>query len=278
MRAFGKLILLGEHTVVYGVPALVAGIELGVSCSLTLGGERRSLTLLGRDCEGGELAQAFEALLDEGGAPARLHAAVAGDLPPGMGLGFSAAAGVAIARAVEAIHRPSPTGGKPDDARVQARATAWERVFHGNPSGVDVAAAMYGSVSRFCKGEPMVRVHVEKPLTIAVGLTGTSSSTKRMVSGVARLKERKPELVQRSLDAVRALVDNAISAVQHGDHIALGELMDLNQMVLAGFDGVDGDHRDPCGRRARGGRARCEADGRGWWRRGRRAVRRRGGR
>src|SRR5688572_28076712 len=102
--AYGKLILLGEHAVVYGVPALVLGIGLRCDASAREGGEGRTLSLLDRvtaaDSAGDELARAFAALLDEGGAPAALRVEVRGDLPPGVGLGFSAAAAVAAARAV----------------------------------------------------------------------------------------------------------------------------------------------------------------------------------
>jgi mevalonate kinase len=231
-RACGKLILLGEHAVVYGVPALVLGIGLGVTARAREA-DGRSLELLGRGCDPEEeTGRAFAALLDEGGAPTarpNLEVRVEGDLPPGVGLGFSAAAAVAIARAVEDLSSSST------DDRVRARATAWERVFHGNPSGVDVAAAMHGGCIRFARVDGIRRVDVRVPLTLCVGLTGTRSSTREMVEGVARLSETNPELHRRSLEGIRSLVENAISAVEAGDVTALGELMNLNQMLLAGL-------------------------------------------
>jgi mevalonate kinase len=232
-RAFGKLILLGEHVVVYGAPALVAGIGLGVEAEASAGGDGQQLELLGRtraaDPSGDDLSRAFAALLADGGAPKALHVRASGNLPPGMGLGFSAAAGVAIARAVEGLN------GDVDESRVRSRATAWETVFHGNPSGVDVAAAMRGGCTRFTKADGVSKVLVKEPLLLCVGLTGSGASTREMVEGVADLKRRKPELVERSIDGGAALVENAISAVEAGDHRALGELMNLNQMILAGL-------------------------------------------
>lgn len=232
-HACGKMILLGEHAVVYGVPALVLGIGLGVSARARLAGMKgdgRRLRLLGRLCEPDEeTGRAFAALLDEGGAPDNVEVRVEGDLPPGVGLGFSAAAAVAIARAVEDLSSSS------SDDRVRARATAWERVFHGNPSGVDVAAAMHGGCIRFSRIDGIRRVDVRVPLTLCVGLTGTRSSTREMVEGVARLSETNPELHRRSLEGIRSLVENAISAVEARDVTALGELMNLNQMLLAGL-------------------------------------------
>ncbi len=233
--AYGKLILLGEHAVVYGSPALVLGVDLRCDATVEVGGNGRYLRLLDRHCDAAspdELARAFSALLDEGGAPENLTVHVSGDLPPGVGLGFSAAAAVAAARAVGALV------GDASDEAVRARATAWERVFHGNPSGVDVAAAMHGGCTRFQRvgGDVEVRrVPVAKPLSLCVGLTGTRSSTKEMVEGLAALRERRMDMVDRSVEGIAALVENAVTAVREGDLVALGELMQMNQMLLGGL-------------------------------------------
>jgi mevalonate kinase len=230
--ARGKLILLGEHVVVHGAPALVAGIALEVRAHARTAGAGRSLQLYDVRTRAGdddELARAFAALLEEGGAPSDLEVRLEGELLPGVGLGFSAAAAVAIARAVEDL------AGRRDGERVRARAMAWERVFHGNPSGVDVAAAMRGGATRFTRAEGARSVRVAAPLWLAVGLTGTRSSTREMVEGVAEIGRQKPELLERSVEGVAALVENAVGAVEAGDVRALGDLMNLNQMILAGL-------------------------------------------
>ena len=56
-----------------------------------------------------------------------------------------------------------------------------------------------------------------------------------MVDAVARLKERRPEVVAKAFDGVRSLVSNARLAIEAGDRVALGKLMDLNQMLLGGL-------------------------------------------
>jgi mevalonate kinase len=234
-RAFGKLILLGEHAVVYGVPALVGGVALQLTAEARLAAGRSTLTLLSHRCEADpasddELSRAFAALLAHGAATPPVAVEVSGELPPGVGLGFSAAAAVAIARAVEAL-----AAERVELESVRARAMAWEGVYHGNPSGVDVAAAMHGGCLRFVRGEGIRSIRVGAPLTLAVGLTGTRSSTKEMVEGVARLRVAQPEVFERSLAGIRSLVERAVGAVEDGDVKALGELMDMNQMILAGM-------------------------------------------
>jgi mevalonate kinase len=235
--ACGKVILLGEHAVVYGVPALAVGIDRGARArAVALGSGPSRLHVRGWDITvrddqtDHDLARAFRALLDSaqslGPALEPQSVEVDASLPPGGGLGCSAAIGVAIARAV-APHADSET--------IQAHATAWEKVFHGNPSGIDAAVAARGGCVLYRRGEPIEPVRVRGPLQLCIGNTGVPSSTKSMVEGVARLRERRRDLVDKSFEGVRALVQNARLAIEAGDRVALGRLMDLNQMLLSGL-------------------------------------------
>jgi mevalonate kinase len=112
---------------------------------------------------------------------------------------------------------------------------AWEQVFHGNPSGIDAALSARGGCFVFRKGTPLEPVRLRSPLYLCIGNTGATSSTKTMVDAVARLRERKPELVDQTFEAIRVLVSNARLAIEAGDRTALGRLMDLNQMLLSGL-------------------------------------------
>ncbi|WP_437617072.1 mevalonate kinase [Sorangium sp. So ce834] len=244
-RASGKVILLGEHAVVYGAPALAAGIERGARARATRapGGARASALRLGDREHGaapaeGDVARAFAALLEAlpGAGPVRVEAE--SDLPPGGGLGSSAALGVAIARAVAALARAQAEAGAPGAftaAAEVAAAAAWERVFHGNPSGIDTAAAARGGCFRFTRAHGATALAPRDDLWLCVGSTGVPSSTRSMVELVAKLFERKPTLAETSIAGIAALVENAALAIEAGDAIGLGRLMDLNQMLLAGM-------------------------------------------
>src|SRR4051812_18450842 len=134
--ACGKVILLGEHAVVYGVPAIVLGIDRGATAEAVASearaghAARSELTLgaTGRVTEDGEtdVARAFSALLRTCQVTRPVRVEVVTELPAGAGLGCSAALGVAIVRALDAWENRPPAPAS-DAAE---RAMAWEKVFH----------------------------------------------------------------------------------------------------------------------------------------------------
>lgn len=239
-HASGKVILLGEHAVVYGVPGLAAGIERGARATARLAPSGRGsfLRLGGSEyrahASGSDLERAFAALVGESEGDVDVDAEA--ELPPGGGLGCSAALAVAIAKSVLAARhgRAFSVDSDADRHAVLSRASAWEAIFHGNPSGIDTAAAAGGGCLRFDRGIGPSSIAAPHDLWLAVGYSGRGASTKEMVSGLARLFERKPETADKFLGAVRSLVENAILAIASGDGAGLGKLMDLNQMLLAG--------------------------------------------
>jgi mevalonate kinase len=235
-RASGKVILLGEHAVVYGVPAIVAGIAAGARARAV---RLRNAGEVSYICIGGHIRAATDDGTDVGRALAAVIARcevepvrvdVQTDLPPGAGLGCSAAIGVAIVRALDALSKSSAT-----PSETVERAMAWEKVFHGRPSGIDATAAVHGGClwfSRSAGGADVRSIWLKRPLTLVVGYTGASSSTLEMVERVALLRKRRPLLAHQSFEAIRVLVEKARQAMTLGDHIQLGHLLRLNQAAL----------------------------------------------
>jgi mevalonate kinase len=214
--ASGKLILLGEHAVVYGAPALVMSIDRGLRADVTEAADPPgTLSVLDRQWslnELGDLPAAVRALFHVMAVSTPLDVIVTGSLPPGVGLGFSACAGVAVARAVNEWRD------RPVEERVMEAAMAWEGIFHGNPSGVDVAACITKGCFRFTKKDGVRSLVASRGLSLCIGLTGEVSATRDMVASVARLGERQPDLVRRNVEAIASLVENGIGGSHGVEH------------------------------------------------------------
>jgi mevalonate kinase len=155
---------------------------------------------------------------------------VRSSLPPGAGLGSSAALAVAVVRALAAA-----TGRQLTRDDELALATRLEAIFHGHPSGVDPAAAALGGLFRFVRGEPpeIRAVRSAAPLPLVIALGDKPRSTGAAVGGLRDRWSAEPALYERLFDDVAATVDEGTRAVERGDLPALGRAFDRNQALLA---------------------------------------------
>lgn len=263
--AYGKVILVGEHAVVYGVPAIAVGVNVAATASARVA-PQSSLTLgprrwdLGR--RDGDAAASGDAATPEARAFSALVASVAGGASPlpeieaevqlhqpsGVGLGASAAIAVALARAVsDAIGKPSE---QRPAAELLAAAQAWENVFHGKASGIDAATALHGGCLWFRMSEPAEPLRLTSALSLAVAVAGPAASTRVMVESVAALRQRDPQRFEHVLQSIHALVQEARVALLLGRWRELGALLDRNHRLLAEL-GVSTQALDAACERAR---------------------------
>ena len=229
----GKVILLGEHAVVHGCPAIAVGIERGVVAEATPAADELLIlepwdVQVRPDPAGEPLQRAFEVALSAYTPRPSVHVRAEVGLPAGAGVGCSAAIGVAVFDAID-----EALGAQRSREALGEAAFAWERVFHGNPSGVDNTMAAVGGVALFRRGQPLEVLHSNKPLQLIVGYSGQSASTKRMVTSVAHQLDTDPERVGKAFQGIEVLVRNARFAIEAGDHVALGQLFDLNHTILS---------------------------------------------
>ncbi|MEM1415367.1 MAG: mevalonate kinase [Myxococcota bacterium] len=230
-RGRGKVILLGEHSVVYGRPALAAGLERGVAARARPA-EADAMALTPWDVrvkpeQDEPLALALRAALGLYARSAPAELAVEVGLPGGAGLGCSAAIGVAVIDALDGLYGVERTPAERGEVSL-----VWEKVFHGSPSGIDNAVAAAGGVVRFVRGEGIAPVAVGAPLPLVVAHSGVAASTKVVVGGVRERWEADAARMDRIFDAIAELVGRAETALAAGALDTLGELMNANQTEL----------------------------------------------
>ena len=235
----GKVILMGEHAVVYGSHAIAAPIELAVESRVMdwNSGIHLSIPRWGveHDMEmDPERRQSFEKpaarILERLGLIDRnMQIEVYPNLPRAMGLGGSAAVAVAIVRALDQRYRLGLT-----ELEVNDLAFEGERMAHGNPSGIDNAVATFGQVLLFRRGDPPLiePLIVPQPLKIVIGMTGVESLTARMVAKVRLGWEKNRRLYDRLFDEIDQLTLRALEAIRAADQEHLGQLMNVCQGLL----------------------------------------------
>jgi mevalonate kinase len=236
-HAFGKVILLGEHAVVYGVPALATSLKQGVQ-ALALPGPvgRAHLSAPSWGLEAtpdgsGPVATAFRVVLDELGTLERgVEVVLDPQIPLGAGLGASAALAVATIRALCAL-----AGMALDSERLAEVALGSERVFHGNPSGLDHSLAIHGGVRYFVRTGVFEPVRLAAGFPLLVGYSGRPGATRDTVSRVAALYRGQRAATEKRFHAVGEIVEAGRAALEANDLAALGDCLTENHRILRGL-------------------------------------------
>ena len=236
---YGKVILFGEHFVVYGIPSIVSAIAM-----------KTEATVKERDKPGWDLKDerpatpgykeekleqqkdSINRVLKAAGVDTSkkgLDIWIGGDLLAASGVGASAASCTALARALNSTFDLGF-----DDAKINELAYEGEKGYHGNPSGIDNTAATYGGLLWFIRDEKNVieRIKTKEPVEIVMGNTGIVADTKAAVAGVKEKKEKDPELYDEIFVDALDIVMQARVALENSDMETIGELMDQNHQLL----------------------------------------------
>jgi mevalonate kinase len=235
----GKIILFGEHAVVYGYPALAVPVTQ-VQAKATVSENSRGgimieapninlsadLSSLPPDNPLVAVIKSVFTTLDITNPPA-CTVYLQSTIPVASGLGSGAAVSVAIIRALSAfLGNPLP------DEKVNALAFEAEKIYHGSPSGIDNTVITYAKPVYFIKKKPIKTFHVGAPFMILIGGTGITAPTKESVGTVRKLWGADKPRWEKVFARVGEIVWNARQAIERGDTIELGKLMNANHALL----------------------------------------------
>jgi mevalonate kinase len=257
----GKIILFGEHAVVYGRPALAVPVtqvhaDVDVTASprpgiwihapdVNLHAELNSLP------SDHPLAAAVRLVFSRLGISPipPLDISITSTIPVASGLGSGAAVTVALLRALSlalsevegsTVHRPL------SDEEINSLAYEIEKLHHGTPSGIDNTVVTYAKPVYFIRQLPSPRgegaggeggniietFKVGAPFTLVIADTGISAPTKESVGDVRKLWEADKARWEKVFDDVGKIANSARDAIERGKTKELGALMDANHAIL----------------------------------------------
>ena len=234
---FGKIILFGEHSVVYGYHAVAAPIGLSVRAQVTRQESGTQLIIPGSDSlasADSDLPVRIAALITERLSMSQegMRIEVFPGVPWASGLGASAALAVAVIRAVANCFDIALT-----DNEVSALAFECEQIVHGTPSGIDNTVATFGQpiLYRKANGAGAAEFSVVSPphpIPVVIGLTGVRSLTARTVSLVRSAWMKSPARYDAIFEQIDGLALAGVQALERGDIAELGDLMNINHGLL----------------------------------------------
>ncbi len=238
--ANGKVILFGEHAVVYGVSAIAGGIPNAMRARVTDKPAGRSLSIANwgmsvdlerASPENSLVQQTISYLLEQLQLQQKnFHLELEPGIPHASGLGASAAVAVASVRALSSFFALEL-----GSEQINSLAFGCEKIAHGSPSGLDNTLSTYGGLLKYKRtaaGAQFEPIECEKAISLVVAISGKRGFTAQTVKRVAEARAQRPEKYDKLFKKIDLLSQQAESAIAKGDFDTLASLMTLNQDCL----------------------------------------------
>ena len=241
--ACGKLILLGEHAVVYDSPAIaipLTSLRVRATIEPAIGQPQGRIhikaALLGIDHDLNELGKdhflvhTLEILFSHLGLQQTptCRITLTSELPIAAGLGSSAAIAISLLRAMSAF-----LGYPLDPQQLNNLAYQSEQSVHGRPSGIDNTVITYEKPIYYQRGEVIEFLQPICEYTFVVADSGVRKSTRESTTQLAEDLSANPETIRPHLDAIAELVKESKRSLLNGDLEALGKAMNADQAHLS---------------------------------------------
>ena len=234
----GKVILFGEHFVVYGVKAILCSINKRV----TVTAEKTSERKISINSEIGKLVLEPNKSILEINSPLKpfyylankaienkdigIHIEIDSEIPLGAGLGSSSACCVAGSAAIFKLF------GEISKEEILKHAIEAERTIFENASGADCTVCTYGGVMEYDKNRGFKKIEDEPNFQLVIANSNIEHSTQSMVSKVKEFKNRNKEKFSRLINLESKLVEDVLKLVKEKKIKDIGKKINQNQEYL----------------------------------------------
>ena len=235
----GKIILFGEHAVVYGKPAIAIPVSGMRASAWSEPGEGKltinaldlneKFSLENKSSQFSVLAQALLSKTKQ--SEPNLTINLTSKLPQGSGMGSSAATSTAVCKALS-----NYLGVDLEKNQISELVFDAEKIVHGTPSGIDNTVVAYESPVYFIKGKDPMTFDSGRTFHLVIGDTGIESSTKETVGNVRKMWQKEPNLMNGYFDEIENVTKGGKKAIEEGNIEMVGELMNDNHELLNKID------------------------------------------
>ena len=234
----GKVILFGEHFVVYGVKAILCSINKRV----TVTAEKTSERKISINSKIGKLELEPDKPISEINSPLKpfyylanksienkdsgIRIQIDSEIPLGAGLGSSSACCVAGAAAIFKLF------GNISREEILKLAIEAERTIFENTSGADCTVCTYGGIMEYDKNKGFKKIEHEPNFQLVIINSNMEHSTQSMVSKVKEFENKNKEEFSKLSNLESKLVEDVLKLVKENKIQEIGQKMNQNQEYL----------------------------------------------
>lgn len=254
----GQIFFFGEHSVVYGKPAIGAAIGLRTSVTAENPNGNNNLIRIksenfgsfeGTVCEDGSIktkregdfgklmysVRTVEHFFRRFGVSDGVTLSISSQVPTKSGMSSSTAL---LVSELAALGAAFGVGIKKEEF-FELAIPIQKEIHGGRASGTELIPSIYGGFVEVVSGKPTPLKMDTKAADLVIGDTGIPMSTAVMVKQVAALKARHPAILDKIFDDMALVAEDGKRALMAGDLKKVGELMNVNQGLLSAI-GVSG--------------------------------------
>ncbi len=222
----GKLLLMGEHAVVYGYPCIVAAVDKRIYIEAKWSDNNKDKVIAPGVKNTVFIDMAIKVMKEKYDITQESELKTLSDFPPNIGLGSSSASTVAAVKALATLFNITLS-----QSQLFNLVHTIILKIQKKGSGADVAASVYGGVVYFKSGL-IAKINIPSSFSLIIGYSGSKADTVSYIKKVSQLYTERRKEIDKLFDQIGALVEKAKKALESNDMPTLGTLMTQNHQLL----------------------------------------------